>query len=134
MSGGYSERELAALGAIDRLLDELERHALILAPSSGAGYDYLLELIGRRKAVWEEEHHPIAPPIERGAYIKRRLPARLVRFVLERDAYRCVLCGSWQALSVDHVHPELLGGTDDPGNLQTLCRSCNTSKGARIGR
>ena len=51
--------------------------------------------------------------------------------VLERDAYRCVYCGTHKDLSVDHIHPESKGGTLDLGNLQTLCRPCNSTKGNR---
>jgi 5-methylcytosine-specific restriction protein A len=31
---------------------------------------------------------------------------------------------------VDHIVPKAHGGTDDSGNLQTLCRSCHSSKTA----
>lgn len=30
------------------------------------------------------------------------------------------------------VKPVVRGGSDDPTNLQVLCRSCNSAKGARI--
>ena len=49
--------------------------------------------------------------------------------VFERDEYRCVHCGTHLDLTVDHIHPESKGGTLDFSNLQTLCRSCNSSKG-----
>lgn len=29
---------------------------------------------------------------------------------------------------VDHIVPKVDGGTDDEGNLQTLCRKCHTAK------
>jgi HNH endonuclease len=50
--------------------------------------------------------------------------------VFQRDGYACVHCGSTSDLTVDHIHPVSLGGIDDPSNLQTLCRSCNSTKGA----
>jgi hypothetical protein len=34
-------------------------------------------------------------------------------------------------LTIDHVFPVALGGTNDVGNLVTACRACNLTKGAR---
>lgn len=56
---------------------------------------------------------------------------KLRKEVYERDLYRCQKCGTHKDLSIDHVHPVILGGTDEISNLQTLCISCNCSKGAR---
>lgn len=47
----------------------------------------------------------------------------------ERDNFTCRHCGARRFLSVDHIVPESRGGTLDPSNLQTLCRSCNSRKG-----
>jgi hypothetical protein len=44
---------------------------------------------------------------------------------------RCMVCGADQDLAVDHVVPRWQGGSDDLGNLQWLCRRCNSSKGPR---
>ncbi len=49
---------------------------------------------------------------------------------LERDGYRCVICGARGRLDVDHVkpvrtHPEL---GFDPDNVQSLCTTCHTRK------
>ena len=53
--------------------------------------------------------------------------------VFERDGYRCRHCGSgpFSDLTIDHVFPRSRGGSDEAENLQTLCRSCNSKKGAR---
>lgn len=40
-------------------------------------------------------------------------------------------CGARKNLSVDHVHPESKGGKATLDNCQTLCKSCNSRKGAR---
>lgn len=50
------------------------------------------------------------------------------RAVIERDGGRCVKCGSTDKLEVDHKVPILGGGSDDFGNLQTLCRKCHQCK------
>jgi 5-methylcytosine-specific restriction endonuclease McrA len=51
-----------------------------------------------------------------------------------RYDYRCLMCGRSEPeikLTFDHVVPVALGGTNDIGNGQPLCRPCNLSKGAR---
>lgn len=52
--------------------------------------------------------------------------------IYERDGWRCVSCGSGDDLTLDHIHPWILGGSDEPANLQTMCRPCNCRKGARV--
>lgn len=49
--------------------------------------------------------------------------------VLRRDNYTCRYCRSAdEPLTVDHVLPVALGGTDDPTNLLAACRDCNAGK------
>lgn len=52
--------------------------------------------------------------------------------VLKRDAYTCQACGHWDpssaSLQVDHLTERRDGGTDDPSNLQTLCKPCHARK------
>lgn len=62
---------------------------------------------------------------------KAEIPAELRRQVFERDAYRCVTCGGWKTLTCDHIVPESAGGPTTLENLQTMCQSCNSRKGAR---
>ena len=47
------------------------------------------------------------------------------------DHEECILCGSKEDLTVDHIVPVVKGGGDgiDWTNLQILCRRCNTLKG-----
>ena len=48
------------------------------------------------------------------------------------DMYHaCLACGTKDDLTLDHVVPLALGGADSEDNIQVLCRSCNSSKGAR---
>ena len=30
--------------------------------------------------------------------------------------------------TIDHIEPLCLGGTDDPENLQVICKTCNNKK------
>lgn len=59
------------------------------------------------------------------------VPKRLRYEILRRDNHACRYCGATAPdvpLTVDHVVPVALGGTDDPGNLVTACRPCNEGK------
>jgi len=54
------------------------------------------------------------------------------RLILERDGYRCVICGKRPEdgveLHVDHIKPRHLGGRSEIENGQTLCSQCNFRK------
>ena len=41
----------------------------------------------------------------------------------------CARCKKPEILTVDHIQPVSKGGTNDIGNIQPLCRSCNSHKG-----
>lgn len=65
-------------------------------------------------------------------YIKGKIPEALRQQVLKRDGHRCVECESIKRLSVDHIIPERHGGETVLENLQTMCRPCNSEKGAKL--
>lgn len=44
--------------------------------------------------------------------------------------YRCLKCGERKPLTADHVDSVKDGGRNHISNMQPLCRSCNSSKGA----
>lgn len=54
--------------------------------------------------------------------------------VLKRDGFRCYYCGTrgnevtGDGLTIDHVVPVALGGTDDAENLVAACSECNSGK------
>lgn len=67
---------------------------------------------------------------------RKPIGARLRAMVLERDGFKCVRCGvepglTGVQLDVDHILPVAQGGTNCESNLQTLCKACNSGKGAR---
>ena len=56
---------------------------------------------------------------------------RLRYEILRRDNHTCRYCGATAPdvpLTVDHVLPVALGGSDDPDNLVAACRDCNAGK------
>jgi 5-methylcytosine-specific restriction endonuclease McrA len=64
-------------------------------------------------------------------YKKQPIPEPLKWEVWERDNFTCLHCGSRKDLSIDHIYPESRGGKTTLENCQTLCRNCNSKKGAR---
>lgn len=56
---------------------------------------------------------------------------KLAPLVFERDGYFCKSCETPYNLTIDHIMPIARGGTNDLENLQPLCKSCNSRKGAR---
>jgi len=50
--------------------------------------------------------------------------------ILERDSHRCRQCGSTDHLEIDHIIPIVRGESNEPDNLQVLCRPCNRRKWA----
>jgi 5-methylcytosine-specific restriction endonuclease McrA len=65
--------------------------------------------------------------------LKRQSIKPRLRFeILKRDDYRCQMCGvtakDGATLEIDHIHPVSKGGTNEPDNLQVLCRDCNAGK------
>lgn len=63
---------------------------------------------------------------------RRYIPDSLRLAVYERDGWACLHCSSLDTLSLDHIYPHSLGGEDTFENLQTLCRPCNSRKGAKV--
>lgn len=56
---------------------------------------------------------------------------RLRYEILRRDSHACRYCGAKAPdvkVTIDHVLPVALGGTDTPENLVTACADCNSGK------
>lgn len=58
--------------------------------------------------------------------------AKDIALLYREQGGSCAGCGTHDPrLEIDHVVAIAKGGTNAPSNLQLLCRSCNSSKGAR---
>lgn len=71
---------------------------------------------------------------------------RWQRAIMQRDGWKCLQCGltpTWTnehglvfpdmtQLHIDHKFPVSKGGKTTDDNLQTLCRTCNLRKGAKV--
>ena len=51
--------------------------------------------------------------------------SELHRKVLERDGWRCQMCGSMQHLQVHHLKFCSQSGSDEEQNLITVCAECH---------
>jgi hypothetical protein len=58
--------------------------------------------------------------------------ASLRKSVLAKTGGTCTYCGSDFDICVDHIVPVKAGGCNSIDNLQPLCRSCNSSKSAKM--
>lgn len=56
------------------------------------------------------------------------------RALLEKSGAWCQICGAPtppEGLTLDHIQPKALGGTNARRNLQLACRPCNEAKAAQ---
>jgi len=122
----------------------------------GQTIGFILECIGCRKAKYfvDHEDYPVCndcKKFEQDRYDREHNEIRLIRqkrvrckckkesipsdfrwTVFERDNFTCQKCGSRRNLSVDHIFPESMGGKLTMENAQTLCKHCNSKKGAKL--
>lgn len=86
------------------------------------------------RVLTEMEHGGVLPkalttPSVTSAPPAQREPSEeLKRAVHIRDGHRCLCCGATRSLHVDHIAPSYVGGSNQLGNLQTLCKTCNQHK------
>ncbi len=120
-------KERAAFAEIDQCLADALEAAQVYFMHGSYAFTYLESWIHNAKA----EYLKTLPP-EPEKYKKKPIPKGLRIRVLERDMYRCVICGTHLDLCVDHIFPEAAGGLATLENLQAMCRPCNTRKGAKI--
>ena len=91
----------------------------------GAVIDYVLQALSDQGLYG-------AMPRHTPRYKKAPISPGLRTQVFERDEYRCKHCGTHKNLRADHIYPESKGGATTLENLQTLCHSCNSIKGAKL--
>jgi 5-methylcytosine-specific restriction endonuclease McrA len=53
--------------------------------------------------------------------------------LLKSHEGKCAKCGATEDITADHIVPLALGGSNTIDNIQPLCRSCNSRKGATVG-
>jgi hypothetical protein len=82
-------------------------------------------------------HYPPMPTIILPATQNTVKLSKTLRYdILSRDNFTCQCCGAKSidgaVLEVDHIVPRSKGGSNDPGNLRTLCSNCNGGKSDKL--
>lgn len=54
------------------------------------------------------------------------------KFLKKLYSSPCANCGSMYMVEADHIIPIARGGRHSEGNMQPMCRACNSSKGAKF--
>jgi len=93
------------------------------------------EVVRRRVRDWRKRN-----PERRNEMDARRRSAKLkngVFKILDHELKRlysspCVGCGAVRDITADHIVPLTRGGRHSIGNLQPLCRNCNSSKNDKL--
>lgn len=57
--------------------------------------------------------------------LERKIGNKLRKTILERDNFKCVICGSYKDLEVHHMQALYRGGNSKENNLVTLCNECH---------
>ena len=91
-------------------------------------YDYIVMLHDTIKLEWSQEKEYMRTT----RYERSRMTLSMRYNVMQRDGFRCVLCGASREdgvkLHVDHIKPIAKGGKTEMSNLRTLCDRCNFGK------
>lgn len=119
-----ARREEAAAALFRSFLRD-NREELLLVARHGDGRCGWLIYVMKSELLGDAALVPPPKPAQ-----KQVISRSLWKQVMERDGYRCRHCGGWHDLCCDHVVPESQGGPTTLENLQALCRSCNSKKGA----
>ena len=109
-----------------------EERRLAIAKSRAENPEHHREL----RRAWREANIEVCRARCRAYWHRRRAGADPSE---EVDAYAellllqaCAYCGATGDMSLDHVVPLSRGGTHEIDNLLPACRSCNSSKGAKL--
>lgn len=132
-SKSYRENNSEKVAESSRVYRERNRKKL-----NAASIRWNRDNIVRRRETQLEWH--TSNPDKYSEYSNRRRARKLengvydVRQKFLRRLYTspCILCGAMDGVTADHIIPIARGGTHSEGNLQPLCKSCNSSKGAKL--
>lgn len=119
---------------VDPMLSRLQADGFLTRYEvGGVRFIQIENFVKHQDPHYKEKASEIPPPEGVEDIIKATAVTRGQRVrILERDGYRCQLCGAETHLCIDHVIPVSRGGDSSDDNLQVLCHSCNTKKGNKL--
>lgn len=71
------------------------------------------------------------PPGKKNKFNQKPITKKQRERIFNRDENKCVLCGTIEKLTIDHIRPIWEGGTSNDNNLRILCKTCNSKKGKK---
>lgn len=119
-------------GLSDAAFRQFVRDACAWARSGNTSSSLVHEMLAEKRLRRAPRHwlpERLVGPLPR---YRRKIPREIREAVYRRDGHSCLHCGTRDRLTLDHIVPWSAGGSDEQDNLQTLCQSCNSRKGARV--
>ena len=134
---GFEFQELCNISknTVTKAVDELKESSCVsVRRYSRSNSRYIIDLDGcecyiRNEELKEREDNDDSSTTDLKQNIRLSINSSLRKLIFERDFYRCINCGTHKSLSIDHIVPVSKGGGNEIKNLQTLCTTCNSSKG-----
>lgn len=119
---------------VEAMLDSLHSNCFIVRYEvENRKYLEIVNFVKHQDPHYKEKASEIPPP---KGEVNKVLATNVTRTqrqrILERDDYKCQLCGLKEHLCIDHVLPISRGGDSSDENLQVLCMSCNTKKSNKL--
>lgn len=124
------KKQIAYARRLDSLIKAALNKLVELSVERHRDHEYAFDSIERD--LWAIKHNWRELHPRPGTQPRRSLKQGVRTKVFERDEYTCQECGARKQLAVDHIHPVAKGGLTVLDNLRTLCRTCNSRKGARV--
>jgi len=105
-----------------------------MAEQRRINYEHRIEIERKSRSKNKEKYRPIKNATQSK---RNRLLNKKEYKILPKELYKvynssCWACGGIQNISLDHIVPLSRGGAHSVGNMLSLCRSCNSSKGNRL--